>query len=139
MSTRAIDDFGSPLPSPRVGDSFRSIAMRARVGAANNRFSLFLHQLIASDSWRAMARGICRVTVFDKIAIALVSAFLYIDAGVACCAYLAVGDAPSGRLWAFLAQWALTVFVVLIAAPWALCRTMHAGSVAVGTRRKASV
>ena len=69
---------------------------------------------------------LCRMTTIDKIALGFAAAFLFAAMAAAALAYVAIGDAPQGRMWNILAEWAGIGFAVGIAAPWAVCRTLHA-------------
>jgi hypothetical protein len=69
---------------------------------------------------------LCRFTTLDKIALGFVIAFVFAAAAAAALAYIAIGDAPEGRMWNILAEWAALGFVFGVAAPWAACRILHA-------------
>ena len=70
--------------------------------------------------------SIYRVTALDRIALILIATFSFLVCAIAFCAYFAIGDAPSGRLWSALASWTAVAFVVSVAGPWVLCRALLA-------------
>ena len=70
--------------------------------------------------------SICRLTNFDRLCTAFAAIFLFLLAASAICAYLAIGEAPSSRMWGFFGYWALTSFAIGVAGPWLLCRGLHA-------------
>jgi hypothetical protein len=80
-----------------------------------------------TSSRDALIAKLCRLTAFDKVALAFAVAFLFGVVAVAALAYVAIGDAPQGRMWSIFAGWAALGFGLGIAAPWALCRSLHAG------------
>lgn len=76
----------------------------------------------------ALRTEICRFTAIDKVALGFAAAFLFVAAAVAICAYVAIGDAPEGRMWAFLLSWAAIGLGASVVVPWALCRALHAAT-----------
>jgi hypothetical protein len=80
-----------------------------------------------TSSRDALIAKLCRMTAIDRIALGFAVAFLFGVAAAAALAYVAIGDAPQGRMWSFLATWAAIGFGAGIVAPWALCRSLHAG------------
>ena len=81
----------------------------------------------------AILRGglpeICRPTFLDRLALVSVAVFTFLTAAAAISTNFAIGEAPAERMWGFFGHWALLGFVVAVAGPWLVCRTLHAGVV----------
>jgi hypothetical protein len=75
---------------------------------------------------RPLLARICRVTTLDRVALTFAVLFLFGVAAVAALSFVAIGDAPQGRMWSFLVTYAGLGLGVGIVAPWALCRMLHA-------------
>ena len=80
----------------------------------------------ATSSRHPLVDKLCRFTALDKVALVFAVAFLFCVATFAALAAVAIGDAPQGRMWGFLATYAVLGLAVGIGAPWALCRMLHA-------------